>query len=119
MELDGGEEGRGGGGEIGDGEENSGAAIGFGHDAFEGAVVGDTGVAELHSFEGELQAAASQGGFVGNVAVGFVVGYVQVEETHWRKEEEIIGDGDGGAAAEGFIFVPGGEEVYFCCIHPK
>lgn len=82
MELDGGEEGRGGRGECGDGEENDGAAVGFGHDACEGAIVGDAGVAEFHCFQGELQAAASEGGFVDGMAVGFPVGYVQVEEPH-------------------------------------
>lgn len=82
AELDGGEEGRGRRRELGDGEVNNRATVGFRHDAFESAVVGDAGVAELHGSEGELQAAASQRGFVGDVAIGFSVGYIQVEKPH-------------------------------------
>lgn len=87
VELDGGRERRREFEDGGERELRGCAAVVFGHHALYRAVVGDSGVAQLHGLDGEFEAGGFSGGFVRDVFVGFVVGDVEVEEHHWREKE--------------------------------
>lgn len=74
VEVDGGGERRSVINERGNWKRWDGATIAIGHYASDGVVIGNAGVAELHGLGGELD----EGGFI-----GFLVGNVEIEESHY------------------------------------